>query len=93
MFGVAGDTFDQPTHRYAFECLQRFREAGLIAELYPDPVKIKKQMKYADARQAPYTLLIGAEEMNSGKLSLKNMKSGEQQALEIGEVIDLLKKK
>lgn len=85
--------FDEPTHRYAFECLQRFREAGLIAELYPDPVKIKKQMKYADARQVPYTLLIGTEEMNSGKLSLKNMKSGEQQALEIGEIIDLLKEK
>ena len=72
--------FDEPTHRYAFDLLTRLRRADIPADLYPEPAKLKKQMKYANQRGVPYTLLIGSEEMKSGKMQLKNMRSGEQSA-------------
>ncbi len=79
--------FDANTHKKAFEYVQKIRSAGINAELYPDPVALKKQMKYANARAVPYVLLIGSEEVESGLLSLKNMMTGAQEKLEIGNVI------
>ena len=81
---------DEATFDYAFRCLQQMRRAGIAAELYPEPAKMKKQMKYANARQAPYVVIIGSEEMNSGRLALKNMVSGEQQQLELERIIELI---
>ena len=79
--------FDEETHRYAFQCLVKLRAAGINADLYPEPAKLKKQMKYANDRQVPYVLLIGSEEMASGLLALKNMSSGDQEKLSLDEVI------
>ena len=79
--------FDEKSHRYAFECLGKVRAAGINSELYPEPVKLKKQMKYANDRHVPYVVLIGDEEMTSGQLSLKNMASGEQEKLDLEEII------
>jgi histidyl-tRNA synthetase len=70
--------FDAPTHRYAFDLLTRLRRADIAADLYPEPVKLKKQMKYANQRGVPYTVLIGSREMESGQMQLKNMRTGEQ---------------
>jgi histidyl-tRNA synthetase len=70
--------FDAPTHRYAFDLLTRLRRADIAADLYPEPAKLKKQMKYADRRGVPYTVLIGSREMESGQMQLKNMRTGEQ---------------
>ena len=81
---------DEATFDYAFRCLQQMRRAGIAAELYPEPAKMKKQMKYANARQAPYVVIIGSDEMNSGRLALKNMVSGEQQQLELERIIELI---
>lgn len=78
--------FDQPTHRYAFECVSKLRAAGIACDLYPEPTKIKKQMDYANKRGVPYVVLIGETEMASGKLSLKNMVSGEQEQLGVEEI-------
>lgn len=83
--------FDEQCHRFAFKCLGDLRTAGVNAELYPNPVKIKKQMKYADAREVPFAVIIGEEEMKSGQLSLRNMKTGEQLALSLKQIIDHLK--
>lgn len=79
--------FDEETHRYAYQCLVKLRAAGINADLYPEPAKLKKQMKYANDRQVPYVLLIGSEEMASGLLALKNMSSGDQEKLSLDEVI------
>jgi histidyl-tRNA synthetase len=79
--------FDGDTHKKAFEYVQKIRNAGINAELYPDPVALKKQMKYANARAVPYVLLIGSAEVESGLLSLKNMTTGEQEKLAIEAVI------
>jgi histidyl-tRNA synthetase len=84
-------TFDEPTFRYAFRCLNQARAAGIQAELYPEPVKMRKQMKYANDRQAPYVVIIGSEEMNSGRLSLKDMRTGAQEKFTLAEVVGRLK--
>jgi len=79
--------FDEATHEYAFKCLNQLRAAGIAAELYPEPTKMKKQMKYADARKVPYVGIIGSEEMEAGVVSLKNMVTGEQVKQGIEEII------
>jgi len=79
--------FDEETHRFAFRCLSELRAAGINADLYPEPAKLKKQMKYANDKQVPFVLLIGSEEMNSGMLTLKNMSSGEQEKCSLQDVI------
>jgi histidyl-tRNA synthetase len=83
--------FDQTTHAYAFSALTKLRQAGVNADIYPDPVKMKKQMKYANDRQVPYVVLAGSQEMESGQLTLKNMESGEQEKLSIEDIISKLK--
>jgi histidyl-tRNA synthetase len=82
--------FDPESHEYAFGALDELHQHGVRAELYPEPVKLKKQMKYANARNVPYVILIGASEMESGQLSFKDMASGEQESLILAEIIQRL---
>lgn len=76
----------------AAHCLKlatQARKAGIPVEVYPDAVKMKKQMNYANTQQVPYVALVGESEMNEGKITLKNMQTGEQQCLTMDEVIAL----
>lgn len=83
--------FDETTFQYAFECLGKMRAAGINSEIYPEPTKLKKQMKYADDRKVPYVILVGADEMASGQLSLKNMATGEQEKGSLEGIIEKLR--
>ena len=67
------------------------RRAGVAAEVYPDSVKMKKQMNYANARQVPFVALVGETEMNEGRVTLKDMTTGEQRSLTVEEVIEAVK--
>ena len=71
--------------------IMALRRAGISAELYPDSVKMKKQMTYANDRQIPYVAIIGADEVQNGTIALKNMATGEQQSLTVEQAIQLLK--
>ncbi|TXK44893.1 histidine--tRNA ligase [Pontibacter qinzhouensis] len=71
--------FDKESEQHALPLLQQLRDAGVASELYPEPAKLKKQMSYADQKRIPFVVLIGSEEIASGKLKLRNMQSGEQQ--------------
>ena len=84
--------FDEAAHLYAFQCLQFFRSHGIAADLYPEPGKLKKQMKYANARQVPFVALAGETEMQAGQLSLKNMESGTQELLGLEDMLVTLQK-
>ena len=68
------------------------RRAGIAAEIYPDALKMKKQMSYANAKGIPFVAIIGENEMNEGKVTLKNMATGEQQLVTPPELIDSVKK-
>ncbi|MHB1180080.1 MAG: histidine--tRNA ligase [Daejeonella sp.] len=82
--------FDEKAEKYALPLLQQLRKSGINTEIYPESAKLKKQMNYADDKNIPYVILIGSDEMETGMLSLKNMKSGEQQKLPADQIISLL---
>ena len=71
--------FGEEEARYAMKAVTKLRAEGIRAELYPDAAKMGKQMKYADKRDIPFTVLAGGDEMKAEKFTLKHMKSGEQQ--------------
>ena len=76
--------------REAAHCLKlatACRRAGIATEVYPDSVKMKKQMAYANAQQVPFVALVGETEMNEGRIALKDMLSGEQSVLTLDEAI------
>jgi histidyl-tRNA synthetase len=66
------------------------RSKGINTELYPEALKIKKQLSYADNKKIPFALLIGEDEMNQGLYTLKNLISGEQFKLTREQVIQKL---
>ena len=74
----------------AWRTLQQVRAAGINAEMYPDVVKIGKQFKYADAKQIPFTVVIGEAERATNTVTLKDMKSGTQEQLSIDQLIQRL---
>ena len=78
----------------AAHCLRlaaQARLAGIATEVYPDSVKMKKQMSYANAHNVPFVALVGETEMAEGRITLKNMTTGEQQSLTIEEAIKAIK--
>jgi histidyl-tRNA synthetase len=72
------------------KALVKIRKAGIRAELYPDSAKMKKQMKYANDKHIPFVALVGENEMKSGHITLKDMESGKQFALDVDELIQKL---
>ena len=76
---------------YVLPAVAKARQAGINTELFPDATKMKKQMAYANAKQIPFVVLAGENEINEGKLTLKNMATGEQQLVTIEELINSVK--
>ena len=83
--------FGQRETAYCLPIVAQVRQAGIRAELYPDSAKMKKQMSYANAKQIPFVVLAGESEIAAGKITLKNMETGEQQLLTPAELIEKLK--
>ena len=79
--------FGQQETAYCLPVAARARQAGIRTEVFPDSAKMKKQMAYANAKQIPFVALAGENEINEGKLTLKNMETGEQQLLTPDELI------
>ena len=76
---------------YCLPILAKVREAGVRAEIYPDASKMKKQMGYANDKQIPFVAIVGENEMNEGKLTLKNMTTGEQSLVTPDELLAVVK--
>lgn len=85
-------TFGEKEFGFALKCLKEIRKAGIAAEVYPEQTKMKKQMSYANSKGAPFVAIIGETELETGKVMLKNMTSGEQELLTVEELIAKLKK-
>ena len=79
--------FGERETAYCLPIINKVRKNGLRAELYPDAAKMKKQMSYANAKEIPYVVLAGESEIDAGKVTLKNMKTGEQQLVTPDELI------
>ena len=80
--------FGEKETDYCLPIIQQVRAAGLSAEIYPDSAKMKKQMSYANAKQIPFVALAGDDEMQAGKITLKNMTTGEQTLLTPQQLIE-----
>ena len=79
--------FGEKETAYCLPAVAKARAAGIRTEIFPDSSKMKKQMSYANAKQIPYVALAGENEMAEGKLTLKNMESGEQSLVTPDELI------
>ena len=79
--------FGEKETTYCLPVVGKVREAGIRTEIFPDAAKMKKQMSYANAKQIPYVALAGENEIAQGKLTLKNMETGEQSLVTPDELI------
>ena len=84
--------FGEKETAFCIPLIAQLRKAGIRTEIYPDAVKMKKQMSYANAKQIPFVVLVGENEMNSGKVTLKNMSTGEQMQVGVDEIIEQVSK-
>ena len=82
--------FGEREAAYALSILDKVRKAGIRAELYPDAAKMKKQMSYANAKKVPFVAIVGENEMNERKVTLKNMETGEQKAIDADKLAEIL---
>ena len=83
--------FGQAETQYSLPVVAKARQAGIRTEMYPDAVKMKKQMSYANAKAVPFVALAGENEMQQGKFTLKNMTTGEQQLVTPDELIAVVR--
>ena len=84
--------FGERETAYCLPIINKVRAKGIRSEIYPDASKMKKQMSYANAKQIPFVALAGESEINEGKVTLKNMETGEQQMVTPDELIERLSK-
>lgn len=84
--------FGEKETAYCFPFVAKARKAGIRTEIFPDKAKMKKQMGYANAKNIPYVVLAGENEINEGKLMLKDMQTGEQTLITIDELIATVSK-
>ena len=82
--------FGEREAQFALQVLSQVRAAGISAEIYPDCCKMKKQMGYANAQNIPFVALVGENEMNEGKVTLKDMRTGEQRLMLPDELVKTL---
>jgi len=72
----------------SMQLLKEVRKAGIPAEIFPEAVKLKKQLDYANRKQIPFVALAGKEEIAAGNITLKNMKTGEQHSIPVNRLIE-----
>lgn len=77
----------------SMKAIKELRKNGINAELYPDSKKTVRQFNYANKRNIPNVVLVGASELESDTYTLKNMDTGDQQSVDLGTLVRLLKEK
>ena len=85
--------FGDKEESHILPILDKLRSKGISTEIYPDSAKMKKQMTYANNTKAYFVAIIGGNEMEENKITLKNMHSGDQQTVALEEAIDIILKK
>lgn len=80
--------FGQKEVDFCMTLAGQLRDRGIRTEVYPDCVKMRKQMQYANAKVIPLVAMVGENEMADGVVMLKNMVSGEQNAVKAEGLAD-----
>ncbi|HOD69108.1 MAG TPA: histidine--tRNA ligase [Bacteroidaceae bacterium] len=76
--------------QFCMGLLAGLRRAGIASEIYPDAVKMRKQMSYANANAVRYVVIVGSDELDQGKVTLKNMETGEQSLVDADRLVKLI---
>ena len=84
--------FGEAETAYCMPVAAEARRRGIATEIYPDKVKMKKQMAYANANAIPFVAMAGEDEINKGIFALKDMNTGEQLQLTAEEMLTHLLK-
>ncbi len=84
--------FDPESAAHALGIVSKLRQAGISSEIYPDHVKLKKQMSYANRKGIPYVMMVGTREIEEKIYGLKDMKTGEQKQLSFPEILQALER-
>ena len=82
--------FNQATLTRSLELANQLRQAGIATEIYPSMDKIGKQLSYASQQNIPFVIIVGEDEVANNTVTIKNMKSGEQQTVAINQAIELI---
>ena len=82
--------FGEEEASYCLALLKQLRENNINSELYPTDDKIKKQMNYANKKGVQFVVMIGEDEIKSGELTIKDMRSGDQRQMKVSELINFL---
>lgn len=82
--------FGEKEEAHILPLILKMRQEGISTEIFPESAKMKKQMSYADSNKIPYVAIVGENEINENKITLKDMTSGEQKSLSLKECISIL---
>jgi histidyl-tRNA synthetase len=82
--------FGAAEEKYCLPLVSKLRKQGINTELYPSSAKMKKQMKYANDKNVPFVVMIGANEMEKNVFTVKDMVSGEQKELRFADLVELI---
>jgi len=81
---------DKDVMEYVFGAVSRIRQAGISADMYPEPAKLQKQFKYANSLGVPYVAVVGEDERVHELFALKNMVSGEQESVNFDQLVEAI---
>ncbi len=79
--------FGEKELSYNLNILTTIQKLGISAEIFPEPVKMKKQMAYADSKKITFVLIAGEDEMKNNEVTVKNMLTGEQKKMGLGALM------
>lgn len=82
--------FGEKEENYLLPVLSGLRKSGISAEIYPEAAKLKKQFSYADDNHIPFVAIAGENEIGEGKITLKNMATGEQQLIPVTQLLIMI---
>ena len=74
----------------ALKIIQKIRERGVSAELYPESAKLKKQFTYAEKKGIPNLVFFGEQEISEGNITVKNLENSEQKTWSIDDFLNQL---
>ena len=82
--------FGEEEEKFCLKLLTHCRKSGIASEIYPQNIKLNKQLEYANRKNIPYVVFIGKDEMTTGELKVKDMKTGIQQNMTFEELKNFL---
>ena len=84
--------FDKGKNKEYTSILNKLRSSNISSEIYPGEGKLKKQMEYANKIGSPAVILYGEDEIKSGKVTLKNLETGNESSVKIEDIVSEIKK-